>query len=266
MPTYDTIGQSYSQVRRPDSRIVSALLDLLQLEPGSRIADIGAGTGNYSEALGNCGFCVFAVEPSPVMRLQATKHPNVQWLDGYAEKIPLPTSSVDAAIAILATHHFSNLEKAISEMNRITNNGTVLFLTFDPRQAEKLWIADYFPAQWEEAQSIFPPLCDVMALIQKNSQRIVKSYPFLLPHDLKDLFFAAGWRRPEIYLNPDVRAGISALALADPKIVQKGIDQLQQDLENGVWDAKYGEIRQREKLDAGYRFLCASSTVFQRIT
>ena len=34
----------------------------------------------------------------------------------------------------------------------------------------------------------------------------------MLPHDLTDMFFAAGWRRPEIYLNPEVRAGISALA------------------------------------------------------
>ena len=51
MPVYDSIGQSYSKFRLPDSRIVDSLLNLLQLEPGSIIADIGAGTGGYSHAI-----------------------------------------------------------------------------------------------------------------------------------------------------------------------------------------------------------------------
>jgi hypothetical protein len=79
----------------------------------------------------------------------------------------------------------------------------------------------------------------------------------MLPHDLTDMFFAAGWRRPEIYLNPEVRAGISALALADECVVERGVSLLQEDLNSGQWDAKYGEIRQRSEIDAGYRFLSA---------
>ena len=51
MPIYDSIGQSYSKFRLPDSRIVDSLVNLLQLEPGSLVADIGAGTGNYSRAI-----------------------------------------------------------------------------------------------------------------------------------------------------------------------------------------------------------------------
>lgn len=146
MPVYDSIGQSYSKFRLPDPRIVDSLVNLLQLEPGSSVADIGAGTGNYSRALAERGFFVYAVEPSSVMRSQATQHPRVQWFTGYAEDIPLPTSSMDAVISILATHHFSNLEKAVREMNRIARTGALIFLTFDPRLSKKLWIADYFPS------------------------------------------------------------------------------------------------------------------------
>ncbi len=76
-------------------------------------------------------------------------------------------------------------------------------------------------------------------------------------HDLTDMFFAAGWRRPEIYLNPDVRAGISALALADSSIVETGVNIPKEDLNSGQWDAKSGDIRQLREIDAGYRFLCA---------
>jgi ubiquinone/menaquinone biosynthesis C-methylase UbiE len=257
MPVYDSIGQSYSKFRLPDSRIVDSFVNLLRLEPESFIADIGAGTGNYSRAIADRGFFLYAVEPSAVMRSQATEHPRVQWFTGYAEDIPLPTSSVDAVISILATHHFSNLEKAVREMNRIARTGAIIFLTFDPRFSKKLWIADYFPSLWADAFRVFPPLSDAVALIQMNTQRTVEIFPLMLPHDLTDMFFAAGWRRPEIYLNPDVCAGISALALADASIVETGVSLLEEDLNSGRWNAKYGEIRQLTEIDAGYRFLCA---------
>jgi ubiquinone/menaquinone biosynthesis C-methylase UbiE len=257
MPVYDSIGQSYSKFRVPDRRIVDLIVNLLQLEPGSLIADIGAGTGNYSRAIADRGYFLYAVEPSLVMRSQATEHSQIQWFTGYAEDIPLPTSSVDAAISILASHHFSNLEKAVGEMHRVAKTGAIVFLTFDPRVAEKLWIADYFPSPWEDTFRIFPPLSDVVALVQSNSQRTVEISPLMLPHDLTDMFFAAGWRRPEIYLNPYVRAGISALALADASVVEKGAGLLEEDLNSGQWDAKYGEIRKLTEIDAGYRFLCA---------
>ena len=275
MPVYDSIGQSYSKFRLPDPRIVDSLVNLLQLEQGSLVADIGAGTGNYSRAIcaspkgrrqrrtqqrfaiAQRGYFLYAVEPSSVMRSQATEHPQVQWFTGCAEDIPLPTSSVDAVICILASHHFSNLEKAVREMNRVAKTGAIVFLTFDPRVGEKLWIADYFPEPWEDAFRVFPPLSDVVALFQANTQRTVEIFPLMLPHDLTDMFFAAGWRRPEIYLNPEVRAGISALSLVDASVVEKGVTLLEEDLNSGRWDAKYGEIRKLTEIDAGYRFLCA---------
>ena len=73
-PVYDSIGQSYSNFRLPDPRIIDALVNLLRLKQGSFIADIGAGTGNYSRAIANRGFFLYAVEPLSVMRSQATEH------------------------------------------------------------------------------------------------------------------------------------------------------------------------------------------------
>lgn len=263
MSVYDSIGQSYSKFRIPDSRIVDSLLGLLRLEKEDAIADIGAGTGGYSRVLANQGFFIRAVEPSFIMREQATEHPLIQWLDGCAENIPLPASSVDAAISILAIHHFSDLAKAIKEMNRIAGTGPIGLLTFDPRLGEKLWFTDYFPSIWEDTFRFFPPLDNVVALIQDN-RRTVKVSTLMLPHDLSDLFMAAAWRRPEIYLNPEVRAGISAFALADPDTVEAGLKLLQNDLSSGRWDSKYGEVRALGEIDAGYRFLCATVANFPK--
>lgn len=238
-----------------DSRIVDSLLYLLALDTGSIVADIGAGTGGYSRAIANQGFVVYAVEPSQVMRSQAIPHPQVQWIDGFAEAIPLANHSVDAAFCILAMHHFSDLESALREINRVTKkNNRFIFLTFDPKFRNKFWLDDYFPFIKEYDNRLFPPLDNVVALIQATTKRKVEVSTLMLPPDLSDMFLAAGWRRPEIYLNSEVRAGISAFALADSQLVE-GVKLLQNDLISGEWEAKYGEIRQLKEIDVGYRFL-----------
>lgn len=123
MPIYDSIGQQYSTTRIPDSRIVNTLVNLLNLPKGNTIANLGAGTGSYSLALAARGFSVCAIEPSLVMQTQALEHPDIKWITGCAEAIPLPDRSVDGLISVLAIHHFSDLEKAICEMHRVVKSG-----------------------------------------------------------------------------------------------------------------------------------------------
>ncbi|KAF3885171.1 MULTISPECIES: class I SAM-dependent methyltransferase [Nostocales] len=257
MPIYDSIGQQYSTTRIPDSRIVNTLVNLLNLPKGNTIADLGAGTGSYSLALAARGFSVCAIEPSLVMQTQALEHPDIKWITGCAEAIPLPDRSVDGLISVLAIHHFSDLEKAICEMHRVVKSGAIVLLTFDIRLAEKIWLYDYFPWLWEDALR-FLPLQELTNLIQASTNRNVETIPFLLPHDLSDLFAAAAWRRPELYLQPEVRAGISSFALANSHLIAPAVQSLAADLSNGQWDAKYGKIRQVAEIDVGYRFLRAT--------
>lgn len=254
MPIYDVIGQSYSKSRIADPRIVDSLLNLLALEKGSVVADIGAGTGNYSRAIADRGFLVYAVEPSDVMHSQATPHPQVRWRLGYAEAIPLPNSSVDAVLCVLAMHHFSNLETAFREMDRVARKGAIVFLTFDPRLGENFWLYDYFPFIREYDKRFFPSLDTIVALIQTITKRIEVS-TLMLPSDLTDMFLAAGWKRPEIYLNPEVRASMSAFALAEYSVVQQGLNLLEADLKNGKWEGKYKNIINLQQIDLGYRLL-----------
>jgi ubiquinone/menaquinone biosynthesis C-methylase UbiE len=255
---YNSIGKSYSKYRQADPRIVDEIVNLLSLETGSIIADVGAGTGNYSRALGERGFFVQAIEPSSIMRQQAIKHPKVNWLAGCAEELPLATASVDAVICILASHHFSDLKCAIAQMHRVTKNGIILFLTFDPKESKNFWLLDYFPIFKEYDLKLFPPIDRVVELIEHLTSRRVDISPLMLPHDLSDMFAAAGWRRPELYLDPEVRAGISAFALSDRDAIAKGISRLQTDLNNGLWETQYGKIKNLNSIDVGYRFLSAS--------
>ncbi len=120
---YDQIGPDYTRTRRSDTRILRKLIELLQLPPGSSIVDVGAGTGNYSNALADHGYNVLALEPSRSMREQAQRHPKVCWIAGVAESIPLADAAVDAVVAILSYHHFSDHQRALSEINRVCGCG-----------------------------------------------------------------------------------------------------------------------------------------------
>jgi ubiquinone/menaquinone biosynthesis C-methylase UbiE len=191
------------------------------------------------------------------MRQQAIEHPRVRWVDGYAENLPLETASVDASICILSSHHFSDLEKAVREMHRVTRKGAIVFFIFDPKAHKDFWLLDYFPSFKQFDLQLFLPIDEFTKLIEISIHRKVEISPFLLPYDLTDMFAAAGWRRPEIYLDPEVRACISAFALADASLVKQGVKLLKEDLNSGRWNAKYGAIEKFDAIDLGYRFLGA---------
>ena len=193
------------------------------------------------------------------MREQAAPHPHVQWHEGVAAQIPLPDDSAQGVISTLALHHFPDLSQALHEMSRVTADGPFVFLTFDYRQVEPLWLADYFPSLWQDAVQSLPPLQDIASEVEASTARRVEIIPFLLPLDLSDVFMAAGWQRPEVYLDPAVRAGISSFASGDVSETEAGLTRLRTDLSSGRWDREYGGMRSLHEIDAGYRFLRAKT-------
>jgi hypothetical protein len=80
--------------------------------------------------------------------------------------------------------------------------------------------------------------------------------PVAVPHDCVDGFFGAFWRRPEAYLDPRVRAGMSNLAqLGAP--VERAVAALRADLASGAWHERNRELLRLEELDLGYRLLAS---------
>ena len=76
-----------------------------------------------------------------------------------------------------------------------------------------------------------------------------------IPSDCVDGFLAAFWRRPEAYLDANVRASISGFALLDRGSVSRGVTRLERDLKAGVWDDRFGYLKSLDVFDAGYRLL-----------
>jgi SAM-dependent methyltransferase len=252
---YDTIGIKYAQTRKSDLRIAIALLEILKPLSASTVIDIGAGTGSYAEVLAESGYRVLAVEPSATMREQATAHPALQWFSGSAEHLPLPDQSADAAIIMLAFHHFQDYRQALREAHRVTGAGRIILFTYDPEYISRFWLTRYFPSFIADVQATFLPLSALTSAMEKTTSANVKVIPFLLPYDLEDSFAAVGWARPELYLDSNIRNGISSFAKLNQTELDHGLLQLQKDLSTGLWDQEYGYLRQQQQYDAGYRFV-----------
>ncbi len=250
---YDQIGTTYHVTRQADIRIVDRIIDLLDLPKGSRILDVGAGTGSYARALADRSYQVTALEPSAVMRNQAHPQSSITWVEGSAEVLPFENDSFDAAILILCIHHFSNLTNAFAELQRVVSSGPILIFTYDPAAVDAPWLFQYFPIFRSQIQNTFPSLETIRSHF--GSSALFQAIPFPLPHDLTDNFAGAAWRYPERYLDPSFRDGTSAFRQLDPGLCEKGLDDLTSDLTSGAWDEKFGHVRSLDEYDHGYAFV-----------
>lgn len=120
------------------SDLNTGLVDLIDPDPASVLLDIGAGLGAgafaASERLETPG-TVVAIDPSRIMRVAmkarraASSHRRkVEVAAGSAEAIPLPDTSVDAAWAVNAVHHFDDVREAVAEVARVLKTEGVFYI------------------------------------------------------------------------------------------------------------------------------------------
>jgi SAM-dependent methyltransferase len=107
---------------------------------GSRVLDLGAGTGKGTRTLVELGMRTTAVDPSEGM-LEALRAnaPEAAVLVGAAEAIPLADGSVDAVIALQAWHWFNSLA-AGHECARVLAPGGTLGVAWHVRDERVPWV------------------------------------------------------------------------------------------------------------------------------
>jgi len=243
MALYDTIGRSYAEFRRPDRRIAAAID--LSLGDAKSVANIGAGTGSYEPS----SRTVIAVEPSEVMIRQ--RPPGAaRCLRGSAEALPLETDSVDAAMAILSAHHWTDLERGFGEMARVARKRAVL-LTWIPGTAPFWLTEDYFPEIAAHDSKIFPESADLTSMLARIIGPVLMA-PVPIPHDCSDGLLCAYWRRPEAYLSAEVRSAVSSFSRIN---AEAGLARLSDDLSSGRWAKRNHHLLALNSLDLGYRIV-----------
>jgi SAM-dependent methyltransferase len=242
MTVYDRIGRGYERWRRPDPRIERRLHH--ELGAATRVLNVGAGAGSYEPQ----DRAVVAVEPSMTMIRQRQSGAGVA-VRAWADALPFPDATFDAAIAVLTVHHWDDPLLGLAEMRRVTR-GPCVVLTFDHEVHGRQWlVADYLPSMAALDRGLPSPPAIAGAL----GGGTVDVVP--VPHDCVDGFCHAWWRRPHAYLDPAVRASISGIARLPRADVDRAMARLGDDLSSGRWHATHAALLDLHEIDAGYRLV-----------
>jgi SAM-dependent methyltransferase len=248
--TYDQIGQGYSAARGEDPRVAEAVVR--GLGEARTVLNVGAGTGSYEPGDRE----VTAVEPSAVMIAQrpADAAPVVQ---ASAEALPFAADSFDAAMAIVSDHHWRDRAVGMRELRRVARERVVI-VNVDPAANPDLWlIRDYLPGFIDLIPECYRSSGFWEAELWELLGGEVEIRPIPVPYDCRDGFLFAYWRRPEAYLDPAVRAGISVFQLLPEEEVREALERLRRDLDDGTWTRRNAELLEREELDIGLRLVVA---------
>ena len=240
---YEKHGGGYASQRRTDPRI--AALVHAALGSAQTVLNVGAGAGSY-EPLDRE---VTAVEPSAVMRSQRPRHLSTA-VDAVAEALPFGDQSFDASMAMITVHQWSNLERGLQELRRVTR-GPIVILAFDGDAFDRFWLADYVPELIAAQRGRDPDIQRITAIL--GGETSVQAVP--IPADCEDGFFEAYYARPERYLDDAVRRGQSPWKFVAPQVEARFVRDLRNDLASGAWDERYGEWRRRPYFEGSLRLI-----------
>ncbi|QMU71223.1 MerR family DNA-binding transcriptional regulator [Streptacidiphilus sp. P02-A3a] len=242
---YEAIGSAYPATRRTEPRIAARVWEALG--DARTVLNVGAGTGSYEPPDRE----VTAVEPSAVMRAQrpAGAAPCVA---ASAESLPFADQSFDAAMAFSTVHHWRDPIAGLREMRRVARR--VVVFTYDASATgwlERFWLTrDYLP-EFADLLVDWPSLADLARAIGGRAE------PVLVPWDCADGFFEAYWRRPEAYLDEEVRRAVSVWTRVGPQAEQRAVNRLRADLACGRWAERNRDLLALDTAELGLRLLTA---------
>jgi ubiquinone/menaquinone biosynthesis C-methylase UbiE len=137
------------------------------------LLDLGAGVGTWSELLATAfRGTVWAVDPSRKMREVAARehqHPDVHYVEGSAERIPVADATCDAALLSYVIHHVSDMDACARELRRVLKpGGRVIVRTALRESLPGVPFFRYFPGALAIDEARMPARADVAALFEAH--------------------------------------------------------------------------------------------------
>ena len=121
--------------------LIAAFVRLSGLPAGARVADLGCGSGVFTELLRQRGYRSVGLDISPkLVALGRHKYPGLELIEGDAENLPFDDASLDGVLLSGLVHHFPDARRLASEVKRVLKDGG-RFVAFDPNRMNPfMWL------------------------------------------------------------------------------------------------------------------------------
>ena len=123
------------------ARLISAFVRLTGLPRGARVADLGCGSGVFTELLRRAGYASVGLDISPkLVALGRSKYPGLELFEGDAENLLFGSESFDGVLLIGLVHHFPDPRRLAGEVRRVLKAGG-RFVAFDSNRMNPfMWL------------------------------------------------------------------------------------------------------------------------------
>jgi SAM-dependent methyltransferase len=124
-----------------NARLIEAIVRLGGWPSGARVADLGCGSGVFTDLMRRKGFASVGVDISPkLVALGRSKYSGLELIEGDAENLPFDSGSFDGVLLSGLIHHFPDPRRLVAEVRRILKPGG-RFVAFDPNRMNPfMWL------------------------------------------------------------------------------------------------------------------------------
>src|SRR6185312_9151769 len=121
--------------------LIAAFVRLSGLPAEARVADLGCGSGAFTELLRRRGYQSIGLDISPkLVALGRHKYPGLELIEGDAENLPFESASLDGVLLSGLVHHFPDPRRVAAEVRRVLKSGG-RFVAFDPNRMNPfMWL------------------------------------------------------------------------------------------------------------------------------
>jgi cyclopropane fatty-acyl-phospholipid synthase-like methyltransferase len=218
---YEAAAAAYARNRAVHPGVVADLIREAGLHAGSRVLDVGCGTGNYARALQEATGCAISgVEPSDQMRLRAEGV--ADWtalVAGEAEALPLPDGSFDLVYSTDVIHHVGDRAAYFTEAARVlAPGGMIATVTDSPEDiARRRPLSSHFPETVAIEERRYPTIQALQAEMAAAGLTGIHETHVELEYPLTDI---RGYRE----------RAYSSLLLIPHDALTRGVARLEEDL------------------------------------
>lgn len=233
MVNYDEVAGSYAKHRGAVGSVVRLLVEEGGIASGSRVLDVGCGTGNYIGALREETGCPsWGIDPSEEMLTRAKERfRGIAFELARAESLPFEGESFDLVFSVDVIHHVGDRGKYFREAHRVLKCGGRMSTATDSADLirRRKPLSNYWPETVEEELARYPRIADLRAMMEEAGF-----------HTITERTSAGTSLRTDIQSYRD--KAYSSLHLIPDQAFERGLARLERDLTEGPIQCEGGYV------------------------